>query len=79
VLHDYSRAMTVTYGDEKVIMANAMRNYLDLATEAADFKENYIKQMEAHVVALLYSQLHGKLPSEFAPLLKEPEAPKEDE
>ncbi len=78
ILHDYSRGMTVTYGDEKVIMKNSMLNYLDLATEAEDFKENYIKQKEAHVVALLYSQLHGKLPSEFVPLLEEPKEPVEE-
>ncbi len=74
-LTDYSRAMTVTFGDEKVIMKNAMLNYFELATTGEGIKDDYIKQKETYVVALLYSQLFGKLPEKFKPLLEKPKEP----
>ncbi len=79
-LNDYGRVLTVSYGDEKLITKGAMLQFMKLITEEADFEDNYVKQKEAHAVALLYKDLHGggKVPSEFEPLLKEPVPPDEE-
>ena len=76
-LNDYARVPTVSFGDEKLITRKAMEGFLDLMMRQNDYKDNYVKQLEAHGVAMLYKDLHGEglVPSRFEPLLTPPEEP----